>query len=300
VLVGVVVVLLVVAIGADYVILNGSVKHVHLTYPGGGTGTTYVIVGSDSRSELPFGGTPQQFGTTSSVPGQRADVVLVVHTVGKHTWLLSVPRDTLVSPSVGTIERLTLTLDTSPQTLVDGLCRSLGITTDHLIIVNFATFSGIIDQLGGITVHLPYPIRDPAASLDIPTSGQVHLDGLQALALVRSRNPQWLIHGTWTTVPDGATQRTDWAGRVFSAVLHSLKQVGDNPIELQGLARAAASSLTADQRTHLLTLFALSRVSGPVVPLPVTPVANSLAVTPNAAAMALLARADYRDRCVVN
>ena len=59
------------------------------------------------------------------------DVVLVVHRAAGRTSVLSIPRDLLVSPVAGKIERLTLTLQDGPQSLVDGLCNSLGIAGDH-------------------------------------------------------------------------------------------------------------------------------------------------------------------------
>jgi LCP family protein required for cell wall assembly len=297
VVVGLVIVVLIVAVGGDYLLLNGRIAHVDISFPLRGTGTTYVIVGSDSRAALPPGASRAAFGSASAVPGQRADLVVVVHVVGAHTWVLSVPRDTLVSPATGTVERLTLALLGGPQDVVDGLCRTLNIPADHLVIVNFRSFAGIVDQVGGITVTLPHPVRDPVSGLDLPKAGVVHLDGLQALALVRSRNPQWLIHGTWTMVPDGSVQRTDWAGRVFTAVLRSAHTLGDDPITLQELAWSASGSLTTDQGTDLSSLLTLSKVTGSVQSLSGTSLANSLAVVPNASTFAALARAGYSRRC---
>jgi hypothetical protein len=148
--------------------------------------------------------------------------------------------------------------------VVDGLCLTLHITSNHLVIVNFLSVADIVNKLGGITVHLPHPVRDPMADLYLDESGVVHLDGTEALALVRSRNPQWLIGGAWTTVTDGSTQRTRWAGKVFESVLHSARLIGINPIKLQELAWAASGSLTTDGGTGLSSLWTLSRISGPV------------------------------------
>jgi LCP family protein required for cell wall assembly len=294
---GVVLVVLAAAVTVDVLMLDGHIRHVDVSFPHGGTGTTYVIVGSDSRSSLPAGDPAKIFGPPGSVTGQHADVVVVVHVVGDRTSMFSVPRDTLVSPAPGLEERLTLTLLGGPQKVVDGLCRTLHITADHVVIVDFASFADIVDRVGGITVTLPHPVRDPVASLEIDTAGVTHLDGVQALALVRSRNPQWLIDGTWTNVPDGSSQRTDWTARVFDAVLHSAHGIGLDPVRLQALAWAATGSLTADQGTGLTDLYGLSKVSGPVQPLAGTPVANSLAVVPDGTTYAALAHAGYGATC---
>ena len=211
--------------------------------------------------------------------------------------MLSVPRDLLVSPSPGTFDRLTLTFAAGPQQLVDGLCRSLSITTNHLVVVNFKTFAQIVDDVGGITVRLPYPVRDSIVDLDIPRAGATHLNGFEALALVRSRTPQWLVRGQWTTVPNGAAQRTLWAGKVFTAVLHAVKGVGLSPLTLQKLAWTGAGSLTTSQGTGLLDLLHLARSSGSAVPLPVSSIPDTIAVKSNALTHQTLERAGFTDRC---
>ena len=295
---GLIVLLAVLVAGVDLLAINGRIKHVVVRFPHSGSGVTYVILGSDSRATIPTGAPKTEFGSPSAVPGQHADVVLVVHQVKSKTSILSIPRDTLVSPVDGTYERLTLAFNDGPQAVVDGLCRTLHIPSSHLIIVNFLSFADIVNKLGGITVDLPHPVRDPMADLHLDESGVVHLDGAEALALVRSRNPQWLIDGTWTPVPDGSTQRTLWAGKVFESVLHSARQIGIDPIEVQELAWAASGSITTDGGTGLSSLWGLSRISGPTRSLPESPLANTLAVEPDAATFAMLARDGYGDKCV--
>jgi LCP family protein required for cell wall assembly len=291
------VVLVVVASGVDLLLVNGRIKHVPVTFPTGGTGTTYLILGSDSRGAIPTGIPKGAFGNATAVPGERADVVLIVHTDGSHTSILAVPRDTLVSLTPGTFERVTLALDDGPQAVVDGLCRTLHVAVDHLVIVNFRSFAAIVDELGGITVTLPYPLRDPITGLSLDHAGIVHLDGIEALALVRSRTPQWLVDGRWTTVPDGAVQRTEWSGRVLEAVLHAARAVGYGPVTLQSLAWAASGSLTTDTGTDLATLWDLSRVTAPMHPLPMSSIANTIAVTPNASTFAELSAAGFDGHC---
>ena len=284
-------------VAADTWLLVTRIAHVQVTMPPGGRGTTYVIAGSDSRSTLPPGADTTTFGSATQVPSQRSDVVLVVHVVGNHTSILSIPRDMLVSTAPGQFSRLTLTLLHGPQALVNGLCRSLAITTTHLIIVNFRSFAEIIDTLGGISVDLPYPVRDPTADLSLPRAGTQQLNGLQALALVRSRTPQWRIDGRWTSVPDGSTQRTDWAGKVFAAVLEAARHVGADPFTWQSLAWTATGNLTTDHGTGPFTLLDLARVRGSVESLASSPIANTLAVRPDAATYRELAQAGYSAPC---
>jgi LCP family protein required for cell wall assembly len=271
---------------------------VTVDFPASSLGTTYIIAGSDSRSALPAGN-PNVFGSAAAVPGQRADVVIVIHEFKGRVSILSIPRDILVSPSPGTLVRLTLTLLMSPQSLVDGLCNTLGIAGEHLVIVNFASFADIVNVLGGVTVNVPHPVRDPMAALYIANGGVVHLNGFDALALVRSRNPQWLVNGHWVKVADGSQQRTEWAGKVLEAILASAHDIEWNPLALQDLAWTAAGSLTTDHGTGLADLIDLGRLHAPVVPLPAAPIAKTVAVLEDGATRAALRRAGYEGSCHV-
>lgn len=278
-------------------LLRSRIQHISLQFPSavgglGDTGQTWVIAGSDSRADDPPG--PRIFGTVEQVPGQRADVVLVVHRAAGRTSVLSIPRDLLVSPVAGKIERLTLTLQDGPQSLVDGLCNSLGIAGDHFLSITMAGFADVVDALGGVSVALPHAIRDPSAGLAIMSTGSVHLDGRTALALVRSRNPQQLIDGRWLgSDPDvGAAARTKWAGMVFAALRAKAKGVR-NPLRLQALAWTATGAITTDSHTGLDDLRALRSFNGSVIDLPTTSLGATQAVTVSAEGREVLAQAGF-------
>lgn len=243
--------LLALLVMGDYLALDHRLRRIDVTLTSG-PGETWVIAGSDSRAELPGGA--NVYGTTADTPGQRADVVLVVHKQAGKTSILSLPRDLLVWPNRRSPTRLALTLP-QPQMLVDSLC-SLGLPTDHLAVVDMAGFANIIDVIGGVTVTIPHPVTDAYTGLGITTAGTQKLTGVQALALVRSRHPQQLIDGAWvhTTDAAGAKDRAEWAGRVFHATLTQAKRVGLNPIRAQALAWAAAGALHTDPGTNLADL----------------------------------------------
>jgi LCP family protein required for cell wall assembly len=84
-----------------------------------------------------------------------------------------------------------------------------GIPIDHLARVNFDGFAAVVDALGGITICVDNPTRDPRAELDIPEPGCQQADGETALAWVRSRRMEQLIDGEWVVVSgsDFARQR---------------------------------------------------------------------------------------------
>lgn len=250
----------------EYAALDRRVGRV-VAVASSGPGETWVIVGSDSRADLPPGGST--FGTAADVPGRRADVVLVVHKQGRETSVLSLPRDLLVSPNWHTTARLTLTLQ-QPQMLVDGLCASLGIPTNHLVVIDMAGFARIVDALGGITVSIPHPVTDASTGLNITSAGIQVLTGVQALALVRSRHPRELIDGTWTQATDieGAEARTRWAGELLHEILAQAKHAALNPIQAQTIAWVGSGVLSTDPTTTLADLLRIWPVDAAVIDVP--------------------------------
>jgi LCP family protein required for cell wall assembly len=273
----------------DYLLLNRRLHHVRVTFPGTGASQTWVIVGSDNRADVPSG--PDVFGSAATMPGQRADVVLIVHRAADSTTVLSVPRDLLVSPASGQIARLTLTLNDGPQSLLDGLCTTLGIAANHLVVLTMDGFAKVVDALGGVTVQIPYPVRDAVSGLSIPRGGEVRLDGRQALALVRSRHPEQRIEGRGVAVDEdtGANDRTRWAGDLFATLLKKAMRARYNPVVAQRAAWAATGRLTTDTRTGLRDLLGLKLAAAHVVDLPAMPVPNSLAVTVSQATKTVVA-----------
>jgi LCP family protein required for cell wall assembly len=75
-----------------------------------------------------------------------------------------------------------------------------GIPVDHLARINFAGFARLVDSMGGITVCVDYPTRDPKAELEIDTTGCQVVRGSVALAWVRSRSTEQLRNGEWVQV----------------------------------------------------------------------------------------------------
>jgi len=239
--------------GVDYALLNSRIHRVHVTFPPGGKGDTWLVVGSDSRNDIPSGENVNQFGSATDVPGQRADVLLVIHIDGGHCTTTSIPRDTLVSPADGQISRVALTLLHGAQALVDGMYRSLHIAVNHLVIFTMKAFVGVVDALGGIDVTEPTAVRDKWTGLFLP-AGTTHIDGEQALALVRSRHPE-LYDGTrWNAVDEktGASYRARWAQTVFEVVVAKLHDEMTNPLVMQRAGWRVSGGVTVDAGTSLL------------------------------------------------
>lgn len=269
------------AVPADYALLNSRITRVDFPLSEG-PGETWVIVGSDSRSELPDG--PNVYGSETDAPGQRADVILIIHKQGDTTNVLSLPRD-LVAFDAQTerFERLALSWHNGPDSFVRSICGSLGINVSHLIVVSMEGFAAIVDGVGGIDVKIAHPIRDAKAGLDLRSAGRQVLDGTTALALVRSRHPEQQIDGIWTesTLNVGAASRTEWAGRVLKATVSKAKSQLVNPIAMQRIAFSATDHIVTDRDTSMMDLLRASpgSTSIDVLPAEATPGALPLKIT---------------------
>jgi LCP family protein required for cell wall assembly len=296
-----VVLLAVGAIGTDYALLSRRIARVHLTFPGstgGNAGSAWLIIGSDSRSDVPSGAA--LYGTTAQVPGARADVVLLVSERAGRTTVVSVPRDLLVTDGAGNLDRLTLTRLHGPQTTIDSLCVTLGVPVEHFVEFSMAGFTEMVDAVGGITVDFAQPTRDTLSGFAVQHQGRSRLDGNQTLALVRSRHPEHFVDGRWVATPEaeGAAERSSRAGTVFAAVAKRLDSARLNPWTLNRVAWAASSGLTLDSRTSLSSLRALDSPHS-VLDLPTTPFGRGLAVSPTPATKVALAQAGFTTSCSV-
>lgn len=281
--------LLLVAVGADLALLMGRVDEVAVDLDADDAdGRTWVLVGLDGREHLPAGADPADFGTPGAVPGARADVVVVVHQTDAGTTALSVSRDLLVVSG----ERLALTWLDGPEATVAALC-SLGIPTDHLVTVDLAGFTDVVDAVGGLDVAVPAAVRDEPAGLWLPRAGRHHVDGTTALALVRSRHPEHLVDGAWVPAPVDPDGRAGTAGTVLAALMDRVRAAQSRPTRLQSLAWAASGAVAADAETSPTDLLELARADvGPVTVLPAgEPFGGTLVRPPTPGTTAAIAEA---------
>ena len=251
--------------------------------PGDADGRTWVLLGLDSRADLPDGAEIGHFGTVDDVPGTRTDVVIVVHQTDAGTTVFSLPRDVVVNTD-RRFDRLALAWLDGPQNTVDALCR-LGIPTDHLVTVDLHGFAAVVDAAGGLDIDVPEPVRDSYSGLELTTAGRQHVDGVTALAMVRSRHPEHLVDGQWTPAPADPDGRATEAGAVLSALIDQVHGALARPWRLQSIAWTAADAVQVDPGASTSELASLARSDlGPVQVLPVgDPVGTSIARLPNRA-----------------
>jgi LCP family protein required for cell wall assembly len=240
----------------DAAVVTGRIDRLSVELPDG-PGETWVLVGEDSRAQLPAGQSAAAFGTPEEVPGSRADVVLVVHSSGDRTTVLSIPRD-VVAARAHVPGPLALSWLDGPQSTVDALC-GLGVAADHLVAIDLAGFAAVVDSVGGLDLDVRAPVRDPAAGLHLDTAGHRHVDGATALALVRSRHPEHLVDGRWTPAPEDADGRAAAAADVLSALAESAQGSLWRPWRLQALAWTGSAALSVDEGTSSAALLTLLR-----------------------------------------
>ena len=241
-------------------------------------GTNYLIVGSDSRALVdPNAGDAGAFLATP-VAGERADTIIVLRVGDGPAKMMSIPRDLWVTyPSTGEEGRINGAFAQGPSELVAAVSQ-LGIPIDHFLQIDFTSFAGIVDALGGIEIPFPYPAFDEMSGLNVEGSGPVVLDGAQAVAFVRSRQYTEVIDGSPVTDPTGDLGRIERQRAFLSALLAKLG-AARNPSILSGAASALAPGLAIDDTMTFVDagrlLWDVRGSSPESVELPVDPYSTS-------------------------
>lgn len=297
---------------ADVTALSARLERLDLTAPspapgpqtpgaGAAPAETWLIIGTDSRADAPAG--PDRYGAaTEADDGERADVIALLQPRPDGLTVLVIPRDLTIGPSFFERRRLAVSYLSGPQSTVDLLCSELGVTTTHLITVDMAQFARIVDAAGGVDVEVDEPVRDESSGLDLPQAGAQHLNGIDALALVRSRHPQVRRDGDWVALSEeeGAARRSHYTGVVMRAVMTGLRERARNPLAAHSLAWALSGNLGVDSATGLTGLIGLARTalgagadSVEVVDVPAPVVNNTFIAYPTPQTYAVLARYGY-------
>ena len=158
--------------------------------PAEGKGTTWLLVGSDSRQGL----TPEQqaeLATGGDIGNGHTDTIMLVHMPAlwsdTPTTMVSIPRDSYVEiPDYGTDKiNASFAVGGAPL-LAQTVEQATGVRLDHYAEVEFDGFARLVDAIGGVTMCPPEPISDPLAGIDLPAGCQ-KLDGRNALGYVRTR-----------------------------------------------------------------------------------------------------------------
>ncbi len=148
-------------------------------------GTTYLLVGSDSRAGLTAA--ERKKFTTGNPTSELTDTIMLLHTGSGPNVLLSVPRDSIVDmPGFGQAKINSAYSRGGPELLVQTLEGETGIRIDKYVEIGLGGVADVVDAVGGIEVCPRERIKDKFAGLNI-TKGCQEIDGTVALAYSRSR-----------------------------------------------------------------------------------------------------------------
>ncbi|HUA95101.1 MAG TPA: LCP family protein [Acidimicrobiales bacterium] len=291
---GVVVVLLVGAVAGYAWYLNSEVHRITVkgltpsVVTGKDAGTENILmVGSTSRCALTKQ-TPSYGLCTEGVTGVNSDVIMILHLnpAVPSVSILSIPRDLFIpNARADGANKVDAALAEGPTQLVAAIEEDFAIPIQHYVELNFDTFAAVVTALGGITMEFPEPVFDAYSGLNVPTPGCHHLDGVQALQVVRARHLQYKSPTVTATTPHTWPQETESdLARIrrdheFLRVLAtevSSRGLSD-PLTDERLISAVAPQLTVDSGLSatqmvdlLLSFHSVSIDSSPQLTLPVS------------------------------
>jgi LCP family protein required for cell wall assembly len=149
-------------------------------------GTTYLLVGSDSRAGL--SAEERKALGTGNASGQRTDTIMLLHTGSGPNLLMSIPRDSLVEvPGHGTTKINSAFAYGQAPLLVKTIEQNTGIRIDDYVEIGFGGVVDVVDAVGGVEICPKQDMTDPQANLDVEKGCQ-EADGATALGYARSRH----------------------------------------------------------------------------------------------------------------
>jgi LCP family protein required for cell wall assembly len=212
-------------------------------------GTTYLVVGSDSREGLSKDeGKELGTGGEGLDVGQRTDTIMLLHVGDGQPLLLSIPRDSdVVIP--GRADEGAQNINNAfsfggAELLVQTIEKETGIRVDDYVEIGFGGFVNIVDAVGGIEICPDEAIDDKKASLDIDKGCQ-EADGITALGYARTR------HFSTGDIQRGQNQR-EVIGEIGDKAASPWSVV--NPLRYWNVANSGASSLTIGENVGPLSL----------------------------------------------
>ena len=248
----------------------------------------FLIVGSDSRDVVDEADADADAfldGAGADQTGQRADTIMIarVDAQAKTVDLLSFPRDLWIPILPGGENQRINTAYTGngPQALIDTLQADFGIEINHYVEINFKSFKGIVDAVGGVPMYFDSPMRDENTGLYQYELGCVSLDGDQGLAFARARHLEYKdSRDRWASDPSGDLGRINRQQVLMRAMVdRSQDRFGSLDVRaINDIVSSTADNLTVDSELSIGDMVDLGRAfkgfSGDQIvthALPVTP-----------------------------
>ncbi|MFM8999856.1 MAG: LCP family protein [Actinomycetota bacterium] len=201
--------------------------HAEHVPPFTGDRTIYILlIGSDARPD-------------EDIERSRADSLHIVsfNPATGRSAILGFPRDAWVEiPGYGTNKINTSMVQGGPDLVVQTIELLTAITLDYWVLTSFEGLRAMIDDVGGLTLDIPFAMSDPEYSRAEFEPGVQTINGWQALAFARNRHD----------LPEGDFGRSENQGRLIIATLQQLHDqfADDLGIVLRYLAAGLRSTQT--------------------------------------------------------
>jgi LCP family protein required for cell wall assembly len=220
---------------------SGQIQRTDAGLSGADTpGTTYLIVGSDSRDD---GGV-----AADGIEGARTDTILVLHVPPSGpAALISLPRDTYIAdiPGYGPAKLNAAFAGGGAPLLVDTVEQLTGLTIDHYVEIGMGGVTDVVDAVGGVNLCWEADVDDPDSGM-VWTAGCHDVDGTAALAFARMRKAD----------PTGDIGRGLRQRQLVGAVMDKVNpgSLVWRPAQQVRLVKAGTAVLTVDEKSGILDL----------------------------------------------
>jgi LCP family protein required for cell wall assembly len=215
-----------------------------------------LMVGSTSRCALSVQSTAYGI-CDDGVNGVNSDVIMILHAdpAAHKLSLLSIPRDLFIPNARSTgANKIDAGLYEGISQIVAAIQEDFGISIQHAVSLNFDQFANVVNAIGGINLSFPESVYDAESSLNVQAATCVHLNGTQALEVVRARHLQYQGDSTSPYADDWQQEAESDLARIrrdheFLRVLAStIAAKGlDNPVVDLNLINSLKADMTFDQ-----------------------------------------------------
>ena len=227
----------------------------------------------DELGDLPSAaaGEPENFlivavDTREGQGSKNTDTIMVlrVDPASDRLAITSFPRDLMVTIAdtgeTGMINSAFARDTGGEQNLIDTLNQNFGITINHYVQVNFASFQQVVDSIGGVPIWMPTAARDDDSGFYNDQLGCVTMNGEQALSFVRSRKLEILDQDEdWVHDPLSDVNRVKRQQILIQrAMADALSEVKSNPLRLRELVDIGVSTVALDPNLGLGDILDLS------------------------------------------
>ena len=152
-------------------------------------------------------------------------------------------------------------MELGAPTLVETITNNFDVPVHNFVVVDFHGFEQLVDELGGVPLWFPYPVRDVGSGLMVTEAGCAMLDGRDSLAFARSRKMEAFVDGFWHRVGvwNDLERNQRQQDFLIAALQRAIARGARSMIIRDDLIRAVTETVVLDDRLTLGTLLDLGQ-----------------------------------------